>query len=69
MKARALDSNDLEALRKDAERYRKIKNKFSPFVLRYYGSRILGGDINRRDVLTPEMDELIDAWTEDEQYV
>ena len=47
---------------KDAERYRKIKDLASPFVVRYYGSRILGGDKNRRDVLTRELDELIDSW-------
>src|SRR5688572_5191917 len=40
--------------RLDAERYRWIKDRMSPFVVYYYGSRILGNDENRRNVLTPE---------------
>jgi hypothetical protein len=46
---------------KDAERYRKIKNKYSPFVVHYYGSRIKRNDPDHA-VLTPDLDELIDSW-------
>ena len=57
-------AEERNALMDDAERYRKIKDNRSPFMLRYYGSRILGGDEQRRDVLTPELDALIDSWPE-----
>ena len=50
---------------KDAERYRKIKDRWSPFMVMYYGSLILGGNPDRRQVLTGELDELVDGWLED----
>lgn len=55
--------------RQDAERYRKIKNTRSPFVVHYHGSKILGDDIKRREVLSPELDALVDSWPEEEHDV
>jgi hypothetical protein len=42
-------------LKKDAERYAKIKNKYSPFTVKDWGRP---GDF----VLTPDLDRVIDEW-------
>lgn len=63
---------EISGLRKDAERYRKIKNGNSPFTVMYYGSRLLADGRNRIkscDLLTPELDEMIDSWPEEEHDV
>jgi hypothetical protein len=57
---------------KDAERYRKIKNNRSPFTVMYYGSRLLPDGRNMTkscELLTPELDEMIDSWPEEEHDV
>lgn len=53
-----------DADRKDAERYRKIKHKASPFMVINYGSRMLSNYPDKH-VLTPELDALLDEWNED----
>jgi len=51
---------DLE-MERDAERYRKLKDKASPFVVHYYGSWIKPNDPDRA-VLTQHLDALVDSW-------
>lgn len=63
---------ETDAVFKDAERYRKIKNGNSPFTVMYYGSRLLADGRNRTkscELLTPELDEMIDSWPEEEHDV
>jgi hypothetical protein len=56
----------------DAARYRKIKNSRSPFTVMYYGSRLLPDGRNRTkscELLTGEMDAMIDSWPDEEHDV
>lgn len=55
-------ARQLERELKDAERYRAIKDRGSPFVVYYYGPRIKRNDPDRA-VLTPDLDAMIDDWT------
>lgn len=59
-------------LNADAERYIKIKNNRSPFTVKYYGARLLNDGRNLTqscELLTPELDEMIDSWPEEEHDV